>query len=65
MSYKVDKKLKISSTEIRIGNDYKEIVCLSSTEQLYYIIDLKVSEVGDFSREWPEGSLFNSYYTVV
>ena len=25
----------------------------------------KVSEVGDLSRGWPEGSLFDSYYTEV
>ena len=25
----------------------------------------KVSKVGDRSRGWPEGSLFNSYYTKV
>ena len=25
----------------------------------------EISKVGDRSREWPEGSLFNSYYTKV
>ena len=25
----------------------------------------KVSKIGDVSREWPEGSLFKSYYTEV
>ena len=25
----------------------------------------KISEAGELSREWPEGSLFNSYYTEV
>ena len=27
--------------------------------------DIVVSKVGDLSRGWPEGSLFNSYYTEV
>ena len=26
---------------------------------------VKVSKVGDHSRGWPEGSLFDSYYTKV
>ena len=27
--------------------------------------DIHVSKVGDFSLGWPEGSLFDSYYTKV
>ena len=30
-----------------------------------YYPDNKVSKVGDRSRGWPEGSLFDSYYTEV
>ena len=33
--------------------------------QLYLLQRGKVSKVGDRSWEWPEGSLFNSYYTKV
>ena len=27
--------------------------------------EVSKSKVGDWSRGWPEGSLFNSYYTVM
>ena len=32
---------------------------------LAFLCLIKVSKVGDCSREWPEGSLFNCYYTEV
>ena len=34
--------------------------------EIYVMLyQVKVSKVGDLSRGWPEGSLFNSYYTKV
>ena len=38
--------------------------CLIPERKLLFMCD-KVSKVGDHSRGWPEGSLFNSYYTEV
>ena len=31
--------------------------------QIKHCENIKVGEVGNLSRGWPEGSLFNSYYT--
>ena len=38
---------------------------IAITTNLTIISNSKVSKVGDLSREWAEGSLFNSYYTEV
>ena len=32
---------------------------------MYLQLDIGKSKVGDLSQGWPEGSLFNSYYTKV
>ena len=38
---------------------------ITQEEDLIPIIKSKVSKVSDHSRGWPEGSLFDSYYTKV
>ena len=40
------------------------LIRLSAAFVLFFFLCF-VSEFGDFSRGWPEGSLFNSYYTKV
>ena len=38
---------------------------LNSVKTILFEQLKKVSKVGDLSQGWPEGSLFNSYYTKV
>ena len=40
-------------------------VCVYIYIYIYIYIYMYISNVGDFSRGWPEGSFFNSYYTNV
>ena len=43
-------------------------ICITVIQQFegrFIEINQKVSKVDDFSRGWPEGSLFNSYYNEV